>query len=146
MESHFVWWIIKSVQLRISTDALTTTILNVPSLWLIPTLLSGRAGFWKSACPVSSHGPPSNLLEIEEAWNSLLCTYRITTWIQNGTKRFLEIGIAATILFGLIISVNSSLQRETTCGNHSINYPSHWPRRGQGEENSPRGLESSIYL
>lgn len=37
--------------------------------------------------------PPSHFLEIEEARNSLPSIYRITTWIRNGTKQFLEIGI-----------------------------------------------------
>lgn len=58
-------------------------------------------------CPMSSQISPSNLLEIEEALTSSLRIYRITTWIQNGTKQFLEIGMGGvTILFGLTVSAN----------------------------------------
>lgn len=36
MELHFILGIIKSVQLRISTDSSSTTNLDVTSFWLIP--------------------------------------------------------------------------------------------------------------
>lgn len=95
------------MQLRISTDSSSTTnwISHPSGLSLFLFLRMNRVS--TSPCPVSSQIPPSNLLEIEEALNSCLSIYRMTTWIQNGTKQFLEIGIWGNyFLFGFIVSVN----------------------------------------
>ena len=97
-----------------------------------------QAGFSKSPCPVSSQIPTSNFLEIEEAQNSLLNIYRITTWIQNGTKQFLEIGIRGNYFVRFVSVDQSTFTWEFTSYNHSITPPARlnqWPRRKQGEGN-----------
>lgn len=113
------------------------------SFWLIPIFVFMHAqGSLKVTLPCVFPNTPSNFLEIEEARNSLLSIYSITTWIQNGTKQFLEIGIRGHY-FVWFVSVNPSLQWELTSYNHSITPPAwlhQWPRREQEEGNRLRGL------
>lgn len=108
MELHLIVGIIKSVQLRISTDSSCTTNLGVTSFWLIPIFVfKHKQGSQSPPAPRLPRYPLSNFLEIEEARNSLLNIYRITTWIQNGTKQFLELGSRGND-FVWFVSVNQS--------------------------------------
>lgn len=62
MELHFILGIIKSVQLRISTDSSSTTNLDVTSFWLIPSFVfMHEQGFRRVTLPCVFPNTPFQL-------------------------------------------------------------------------------------